>query len=181
MLREEEAALEKQLTLLRARSEIITDPETLTLSGAPGGVLEPPSWEFPLGTDDKGRSVLTLLIWGARVSLVVGLLATAISMIIGTLIGLLSGYFGGKTGAFLFRFTEWFLVIPFLPLAIVLATILGASLFTIALVIGVTSWPATTLLIRAQTLSIRERAYIERARVLGAGRWHQISHHILPN
>jgi peptide/nickel transport system permease protein len=167
--------------LLALLAPVITDPETLTLSGAPGGVLEPPSWEFPLGTDDKGRSVLTLIIWGARVSLVVGLIATGISMIIGTLIGLLSGYFGGKTGAFLFRFTEWFLVIPFLPLAIVLATILGASLFTIALVIGVTSWPGTALLIRAQTLSIRERAYIERARVLGAGRWHQISHHILPN
>jgi peptide/nickel transport system permease protein len=167
--------------LLALLAPVITDPETLTLSGAPGGVLEPPSWEFPLGTDDKGRSVLTLIIWGARVSLVVGLIATGISMIIGTLIGLLSGYFGGKTGAFLFRFTEWFLVIPFLPLAIVLATILGASLFTIALVIGVTSWPGTSLLIRAQTLSIRERAYIERARVLGAGRWHQISHHILPN
>jgi peptide/nickel transport system permease protein len=167
--------------LLALLAPVITDPEALTLSGAPGGVLEPPSWEFPLGTDDKGRSVLTLIIWGARVSLVVGLIATAISMIIGTLIGLLSGYFGGKAGAFLFRFTEWFLVIPFLPLAIVLATILGASLFTIALVIGVTSWPGTALLIRAQTLSIRERAYIERARVLGAGRWHQISHHILPN
>ncbi|HEX6150786.1 ABC transporter permease [Nocardioides sp.] len=166
---------------LALAAPLITDPEGVTLSGATGGVLEPPSREFWLGTDDKGRSVLTLLIWGARVSLAVGLLATVISMVIGTLIGLLSGYFTGKTGALLFRFTEWFLVIPFLPLAIVLATILGPSLLTIALVIGVASWPGTALLIRAQTLSIKERAYLERARVLGAGRWHQISRHILPN
>ena len=88
-------------------------------------MLEPPSSEYWLGTDDKGRSVLTLLIWGARISLFVGLAATLISMVIGTLIGLMSGYFGGWPGAILFRLTEWFLVIPFLPLAIVMATVLG--------------------------------------------------------
>jgi peptide/nickel transport system permease protein len=102
-------------------------------------------------------------------------------MVLGTLFGLLSGYFEGRAGAALFRFTEWFLVIPFLPLAIVLATVLGASMFAIIVVIGVTSWPGTALLIRSQTLSIKERAYLERAQVLGAGRWHQISRHILPN
>ncbi|GAA1475723.1 ABC transporter permease [Nocardioides aestuarii] len=160
---------------------VIADPEGLEVTKATGGVLEPPSGEFWLGTDDKGRSVLTLLIWGTRVSLLVGLLATVLCMVIGTLIGLLSGYFGGRTGAILFRFTEWFLVIPFLPLAIVLASVLGPSLLTIAFVIGVTSWPSTALLIRSQTLSIKERAYLERARALGGGRWHQISRHILPN
>jgi peptide/nickel transport system permease protein len=167
--------------LLALAAPVVADAEGLRLSGATGGVLDPPSGEFWLGTDEKGRSVLTLLIWGTRVSLLVGLLASVISMVIGTLIGLLSGYFGGRIGAMLFRFTEWFLVIPYLPLAIVLATVLGASLFTIALVIGVTSWPGTALLIRSQVLSIKERPYLERARVLGAGRWHQISRHILPN
>jgi peptide/nickel transport system permease protein len=160
---------------------VIADPAGLSVTQATGGVLEPPSAEYWLGTDDKGRSVLTLLIWGTRVSLVVGLLATVICMVIGTLAGLLSGYFGGKVGELLFRLTEWFLVIPFLPLAIVLATVMGPSLVTIAVVIGVTSWPSTALLIRAQTLSIKERAYLERARALGAGRWHQMSRHILPN
>ncbi|HEY0773031.1 MAG TPA: ABC transporter permease, partial [Nocardioidaceae bacterium] len=137
--------------------------------------------EFWLGTDDNGRSVLTLLIWGARVSLFVGLLATAISMVIGTLVGLSSGHFKGWTSAALYRVTEWFLVIPFLPLAIVLASVLGRSLFNIALVIGVTSWSGTAMLIRAQTLSIEARPFLERARVLGAGHWHQMTRHVLPN
>lgn len=160
---------------------LLASSDGLSVTKATGGVLESPSTQYWLGTDENGRSVLTLLIWGSRISLFVGLMATLISMVIGTLIGLLSGYFTGWAGAALYRITEWFLVIPFLPLAIVLATVLGRSLFNIALVIGVTTWPATALLIRAQTLSIKERPYLERARVLGAGRAHQIGRHILPN
>jgi len=160
---------------------LLASSDGLSVTKATGGVLESPSTHYWLGTDENGRSVLTLLIWGSRISLFVGLMATLISMVIGTLIGLLSGYFTGWAGAALYRVTEWFLVIPFLPLAIVLATVLGRSLFNIALVIGVTTWPATALLIRAQTLSIKERPYLERARVLGAGRAHQIGRHILPN
>ena len=160
---------------------LLADAEGLEVTKATGGVLEPPSWEYPLGTDDNGRSVLTLLIWGARISLFVGLMATLISMVIGTLVGLTSGFFTGLPGAVLFRLTEWMLVIPFLPLAIVLATVLGRSLLNIVIVIGVTSWPATALLIRSQTLTIKERAYLERARILGASRRHLLSRHVLPN
>jgi peptide/nickel transport system permease protein len=160
---------------------LLADPSGLDVTKATGPILSPPSAGYPLGTDENGRSVLTLLIWGARISLFVGLLATLISMVIGTLIGLISGYFGGWIGRITFRLTEWFLVIPFLPLAIVLATVLGRSLFNITLVIGVTSWPGTALLIRSQTLSIKERAYVERAQAIGAGRWHQMGKHVLPN
>jgi peptide/nickel transport system permease protein len=160
---------------------LLADKSGLDVTAATGPVLGPPSSEYWLGTDENGRSVLTLLIWGARVSLFVGLLATLISMVIGTVMGLVSGYFGGIIGAVTFRVTEWFLVIPFLPLAIVMATVLGRSLLNIVIVIGVTSWPGTALLIRAQTLTIRERPYLERARVLGAGPSHQIRRHILPN
>jgi peptide/nickel transport system permease protein len=167
--------------LVAILAPLIADPAGLSATQATGDVLESPSADHLLGTDDSGRSVLTLLIHGTRISLLVGLTATAISVGLGTLIGLASGFFGGWTARLLFRFTEWFLVIPFLPLAIVLATVMGRSLTTIILVIGVTSWPGTALLIRAQTLSIKERPYLERARVLGAGRWHQISRHVLPN
>ncbi len=160
---------------------LLADGSGLSVTRATGGVLEAPSWHYPLGTDDSGRSVLTLLIWGARISLFVGLMATLISMLIGTVVGLTSGYFGGVTGAVLFRFTEWFLVIPFLPLAIVLASVLGRSLVNIVIVIGVTSWAGTALLIRSQTLSIKERAYLERSRALGAGNAHLLRKHVLPN
>jgi peptide/nickel transport system permease protein len=160
---------------------LIADPSGLDVTKANGPILAPPSLDYPLGTDENGRSVLTLLIWGSRISLLVGLTATLISMVIGTLIGLISGYFGGWVGRLTFRLTEWFLVIPFLPLAIALASVLGRSLFNIIIVIGVTSWPGTALLIRSQTLSIRERAYVERAQAIGAGRWHQMGKHVLPN
>ncbi len=160
---------------------LLADPEGLSRTQATGEVLAPPTSGFPLGTDEYGRSVLTLLIYGARVSLLVGLLATVISMVLGTLIGIASGFLTGWTAGLLYRLTEWFLVIPFVPLALVLATLLGGSLYTIAFVIGVTSWPGTALLIRAQTLSIKSRPYMERARVLGAGNWHQMTRHILPN
>lgn len=160
---------------------LIADADGLSRIKATGDVLAAPSSSYWLGTDEYGRSVLTLLIWGARVSLLVGLMATVISMGLGTVIGIASGFFGGRTGGILYRLTEWFLVIPFLPLALVLATLLGGSLYTIGFVIGVTSWPGTALLIRAQTLSIKSRPYMERARVLGAGNWHQMGRHILPN
>jgi peptide/nickel transport system permease protein len=160
---------------------VLADSSGLDVTKASGPLLGPPSSQYWLGTDENGRSVLTLLIWGARISLFVGLMATLISMIIGTVIGLVSGYFGGWVGRITFRVTEWCLVIPFIPLAIVLATVLGRGLFNIVIVIGVTSWPGTALLIRSQTLSIKERAYIERAKAIGAGRWHQMSRHVLPN
>ena len=160
---------------------LLADKSGLDVTTADGPVLGAPSADYWLGTDENGRSVLTLLIWGARISLFVGLFATLISMVIGTLLGLVSGYFGGWVGRLTFRLTEWFLVIPFLPLAIVLATVLGRSLFNIVLVIGVTSWPGTALLIRSQTLTIKERPYVERAQAIGAGRWHQIGKHVLPN
>lgn len=160
---------------------LLADESGLLVTQATGAVLAPPSGEFWMGTDDSGRSVLTLLIWGARVSLFVGLLATSISMVIGTLVGLTSGHFTGWVSAALYRFTEWFLVIPFLPLAIVLATVLGRGLLTIALVIGVSTWSGTAMLIRSQTLSVEARPYLERARVLGAGHWHQMTRHVLPN
>jgi peptide/nickel transport system permease protein len=153
----------------------------LDVTRANGPVLGPPSAHYLMGTDENGRSVLTLLIWGSRISLLVGLTATVISMVIGTLIGLVSGFFSGWVGRIFFRLTEWFLVIPYLPLAIALAAVLGRSLVNIIIVIGVTSWPGTALLIRSQTLSIRERAYVERAEAIGAGRWHQMGRHVLPN
>lgn len=160
---------------------LLADAESIEVTKATGGVLESPGGDYLLGTDENGRSIVALLVWGSRISLFVGLLATLISMVIGTLVGLMSGFFEGWPARLLYRLTEWFLVIPFVPLAIVLATVLGRSLINIVIVIGITGWASTAMLIRSQTLSIRERPYVERARLLGAGRWHQMSRHVLPN
>jgi peptide/nickel transport system permease protein len=153
----------------------------LDVTKATGTPFSPPSAAFPLGTDESGRSVLALTLWGSRVSLTVGFLATVISVVIGSVVGIVAGHFGRWTDSTLMRVTDWFLVIPFLPLAIVLATVLGPSLANIAFVIGITSWPGTARIVRAQTLAVTSRPYIERARALGAGDWHLISRHILPN
>ncbi len=160
---------------------VLFPPSTISVTQATGEPLSPPTAGFPLGTDESGRSILALIVWGARISLVVGLAATIMSMLIGTVMGIMSGYFGGGLGLVLNRFTDWFLVIPFLPLAIVLATVLGASLINIIVVIGITSWPGTARLVRSQTLSIGGRPYLERARALGAGNTHLMRRHILPN
>ena len=140
-----------------------------------------PRGAFPLGTDDLGRSVWTLFIWGARISLFVGLAATIIAVALGAGVGVVAGYAGGRTEAVLMRITEFFLVIPFIPFAVVLASVLHRSLTNIIFVIGITSWPGTARLIRAQVLSVKERLYVDRSRALGAGHWHLISRHILPN
>jgi peptide/nickel transport system permease protein len=168
--------------LVAVFAPLIADEEALKATCPCNGVpFSPPSWEFPFGTDNFGRSVFALTVWGARVSLAVGLLATAISMTIGSLIGIVAGYFGRWPEAVLMRLTDWFLVIPFLPLAIVLASILGQSLFVIIVVIGLTSWPATARIVRAQVLSVKTRPYVERGQALGARSWHIITRHTLPN
>jgi len=148
-----------------------------------GAQLAAPSLHYPFwfGTDDLGRPVLALTMFGTRISMLVGLVSTVITVILGTLIGLVAGYYGGWRETVLMRFTDWFLVIPFLPLAIVLAALLGPSLFTIIFVIGITSWPSTARVIRAQVLSLKTRPYVERARALGASDWHLVTRHILPN
>lgn len=136
---------------------------------------------YPLGTDGAGRSIVALMAWGARISLTVGLVATFMTMIIGAGIGIVGGYFGGRTDAILARLTDWFLVIPWIALAIVLASILGQSLGNIILVIAITSWPVTARLVRAQTLTISMRPYVERSRALGATDWHIVTRRVLPN
>jgi peptide/nickel transport system permease protein len=160
---------------------VLYSNDIVDVTKATGPVMRGPSHAYPLGTDESGRSVLGLLVWGTRISLVVGVAATIISMVIGTLVGIASGHYTNWFGAVLERITDWFLVIPFLPLAIVLATVLGASLLNVIVVIGITSWPGTARLVRAQTLSVEGRPYLERARVLGGGNWHQMTKHVLPN
>ncbi len=166
-----------------------------TVVTATGGRLQPPTFEFPLGTDHVGRDVLNLTVHGARVSMVIGLLATVITVVIGTIVGVVAGFVGGRTDGILMRITDFFLVLPTFVLALILTPIIQdlvgsgsreilgirMTLIVIVIVIGITSWSSTARIIRGQTLSLRERAFVDRARVIGAGSGHIMVTHILPN
>jgi peptide/nickel transport system permease protein len=145
-----------------------------------GDVFGPPSWSHPLGLDDGGIDMVTLLMWGAQISLVVGFAATLVSITIGATVGVLAGYFGGRVDGVLMRITDYFLVIPDVPLMIVVAAIWGPSLFHIVIVIGILLWTGTARVLRAQVKSVRERVYVKRARALGAGHARIVFRHVLP-
>jgi peptide/nickel transport system permease protein len=151
------------------------DPDTKT-----GDVYEAPSSSHVLGTDDAGADMLSLLFEGAQVSLIVGFAAALVSVVIGGTVGLAAGYFGGKTDVTLMRITDYFIVIPDVPLMIVAAALFGRSLLNIILIIGVIYWTTTARVIRAQAKSIRERVYVKRARAVGSGNRRIILRHVLP-
>ncbi|WP_031074819.1 ABC transporter permease [Streptomyces sp. NRRL S-118] len=169
------------IAVVALAAPLLVGDDVQSVTDARGAALEAPSGAFPLGTDQFGRSLLGLLVWGARVSLAVGLLAAALSVAIGTLVGIVAGHYGGRLSTLLMRITDWFLVMPSLVLAIVLATVMSRSMWTVILAIGVTSWPTTARLVRAQTIAVESRPYIERARALGGGHGHVMSRHVLPN
>ncbi|HEX4897188.1 MAG TPA: ABC transporter permease, partial [Candidatus Limnocylindrales bacterium] len=166
-----------------------------TVVTATGARLAPPTAGFPLGTDHVGRDVLNLTVHGARVSMIIGLLATVITVFIGAVVGVVSGFVGGRVDGILMRITDFFLVLPTFVLALILTPIIqdlvGSSsreilgirmtLVVIIIVIGITSWSSTARIIRGQTLSLRERAFVDRARVIGSGPGHIMVTHILPN
>lgn len=168
------------IVLLAILAPVLTDREGLDVTKATGDRMEPPSSEFLLGTDRPGRSVLLLTLWGARVSLTVGFVATLLSVAIGTIIGILAAHYGRWVSAGLMRITDFFLVLPSLVLAIALSTVLERGIGTIILAIGLTSWPSAARLVRAQTLTVEARPYIERSKALGGGHLHVITKHVLP-
>lgn len=139
------------------------------------------TWKHPLGTDSMGRDLLSQLISGARVSLLVGLLATGLAIIIGAIIGVSSAYFGGIADSILMRFTDIMMTFPFLLLLILIVYMFGSSLALIILSIGLTGWTGTARLVRSETLSLRTRDFIIASRALGAGDLRIIFYHLLPN
>ncbi len=157
--------------------------------------LEAPSWSHPLGTDELGRDELLRLLWGGRVSLLVGLVAALASAVIGSGVGLLAGYWGGLLDAFLMRVTDGVIALPLLPLLIVLAAVdpakLGLpawiveaeslNLYRIIAIVALVGWTRTARLVRNTTLSVREREFVLAARAAGAGPLRIMLVHILPN
>lgn len=154
--------------------------EPYSTTDASCAVFDPPSSSHWFGCDDGGIDVLSLVIIGGRVSMLVGLFATIIAMVIGAGVGLLSGYFGGATDTILMRITDYFLVIPQIVLMIVIAAVWGPSLSHVVVVIGILMWTGTARVVRAQVKSLRERTYIKRVESLGASHTRIIARHILP-
>ena len=151
--------------------------EGLTLEGAP----KPPSWQFLLGTDLLGRDLLSRLIYGARSSLIVGVVANAAAVLIGTLLGTTAGYVGGWVGTAIMRFTDLMMAFPALLLAIALAAILTPSLWIVALVIALVNWVQICRVIYTQTRSLVEREFIEASRAIGCAWPRILFRHVLPH
>jgi peptide/nickel transport system permease protein len=165
-----------------------------TATTATGLPLDPPSAAHILGTDELGRDMLNLTVHGARISMTIGFLATIITIFFGAVIGIVAGFSGGVTDTALMRLTDFFLVLPTFVLAIILAPIIleligtdaqifgiQATLIVIVIVIGITSWATTARIIRSQVLSVKERMFVDRARVIGSGSGRIMRRHIFPN
>ncbi len=142
---------------------------------------EPPTRDYPLGTDQLGRDMLSRMIYGARVSMIVGLGAQVLVVLIGVPIGALSGFVGGRVDLFLTRLIDVMYAFPRLLFVILVMSMLGAGLMNIFIAIGLTGWVGIARQTRAQVLSLREKEFVEGARALGAGSWRLLRRHILPN
>jgi peptide/nickel transport system permease protein len=166
---------------LALAAPLFITPDDLSAIHAPGLPRQPPSGQFPLGTDGYGRSMVDVTVWGARISLTVGFLAAFMSVGLGTVLGVLAGHFRGWVETVIMRVTDWFLVLPTLVLASVLAAVLRPGVGTVVVAIGVTAWARTARVVRSQTLSVEARPFIERARALGGSHRHIVVRHVLPN
>jgi len=144
-------------------------------------VLSPPSKKHPLGTDELGRDLLSRIIWGSRVSLKVGFVAVGIAILIGIIIGALAGFYGGLIDAVLMRFVDIMLAFPTFFLILAVISILEQNIFTIMVVIGLTSWMDVARLVRAEFLSLKEMDFVSAARAVGVNDKRLIFKHILPN
>ncbi len=153
------------------------DPNQINL----GLVLIPPSWEHPFGTDQLGRDVLSRMIWGTRISLKVGFVATGIAVLIGTILGAVSGFYGRYVDALIMRFTDIMLCFPTFFLILAVIAFLEPSIWNIMIIIGITGWMGITRLVRADFISLKERDFVQAARAIGAGDLRLIFIHILPN
>ncbi|NOY13161.1 MAG: ABC transporter permease [Deltaproteobacteria bacterium] len=158
-------------------SLVSSDPSAIDI----GQRLLPPGWAHPLGTDDLGRDVLVRMLYGARISLLVGFVAVGISTLIGIFLGALAGYYGGWVDALMMRFVDIMLCFPTFFLILAVIAFLDPSIWNIMIVIGLTSWMGVARLVRAEFLSLRQRDFVLAAQALGASDLRLIFRHILPN
>lgn len=192
-LRQDRAALIACLVLVLIALMAIFAPFFATLTGhavaqqfrssglSPEGLPVGPNHHFWMGTDDQGRDILVRIAYGARISLIVGLIATTLTVAVGTVLGLAAGYLGGLADTVIARLVDIILSIPYLLFAVSLVSISHPSLTLVIVVITLFEWAAVARIVRGQVLSIREREYIEASRSLGASSWRIMFIDILPN
>lgn len=149
--------------------------------GYSADILVPPSAKHPFGTDDLGLSIFGQVVWGARVTMMVGVAASAVSLIVGVPLGLLAAYYRGRVDDFVSGAIDVFLSLPALPLMILIAAVLGPSILNVALIIGLLSWPQVARVVRAQGLATSEMLFTEAAHALGAANFHVLVRHFLPS
>ena len=140
-----------------------------------------PNMEYPLGTDNLGRCMLSRIIYGARISLQIGIIVVGITSVIGITLGMIAGYYGGVLDELIMRGVDILLVFPGIILALVIAGILGPGLFNVMLALAIVGWTGYARVVRGVVLSVKEKEYVESARALGVGDWYIITRHILPS
>jgi len=158
-----------------------TFADPLAIDTTPGASLQAPSAEHPFGTDKLGRDVFSRVIYGARISLAVGLIAVAISLIIGLALGAISGYFGGLVDTLVMRSADVFFAFPYILFAIALVAVLGPSYQNVFIAIGILGWPAIARVFRSSILSVKQNEYVDAARAMGASHVRILFRHIMPN
>ncbi|MCX8033483.1 MAG: ABC transporter permease [Thermoleophilia bacterium] len=158
------------------------DPVEIDSTTAAQRMLLGPSWEHPFGTDKLGRDIASRVVYGARVSLIVGVLAVAIMVVIGLVMGAIAAYYGGIWDSIIMRLADIFFAFPYILFAITLIAVLGRrGLENVFLAIGLLGWPSIARVFRSSVLSVKENEYVDAARALGASTWRILFRHILPN
>ena len=153
------------------------DPNALNLVN----MRKPPSAEHWFGTDDMGRDVFARVIYGGRLSLMIGFIPSIISLVLGTILGLMAGFLGRRVDAVIMRLADVVLAFPSLLLAMVVMYTLGSSILNMFIALSIINWAGTARVVRAQTLSLKEKEFVEAARSMGVSRWKIVFRHILPN
>lgn len=176
-------------TTLALLAPLLASQDPTAASSLGDELFASPTWSHPLGTDEQGKDVLSSLLYGGRVSLAVGAIAAAIATVLGATMGIIAGFTGGFVDRAIVVIDDWFLVIPFIPIAILIISLMGQQANEIplgqagimAIVIGFFGWAGTSRIVRSEVLSLRRRTYVDRSLALGASSFYAMRRHILPN
>lgn len=169
------------LIVISISADLITDYDTVVIKQNIVNRLKAPSSAHWFGTDELGRDIFSRIVYGSRISLIVGVVAVSIALVTGGILGSVAGFLGGKVDNIIMRIMDVFLSVPILLLSIMIVSVLGANMFNLMLAIGISSMPTFARIVRASVLGVKDQEFVEAARAIGAGNVTIILFHILPN